>query len=331
MGIRDYPRGGRGHRCRDAAMELRTRQELARRRAIARRKRRRRRIAALCAFAAVLLIALVAVALGTGGSSSHRRATTSAAASSAAPPSTSTAASHHAAAATPVRSAMPSIAHVLRYTSYVRRAGARRREVALTFDDGPSPYTGQIIRILRSSHTPATFFVIGRSAQLYPRLVAAEVRAGAEVGDHTETHAFLSALSASAQAAQIAQAADVIRAAGAPSPQLFRPPYGSFNSSTVGLLRSRRMLMVLWSADTKDYSRPGRTKIIYVAVSGAQPGAVILMHDGGGDRSQTVAALPRIITRLRQRQFRLVTVSQLVADDPPPVRQPPPRPLSGVG
>ena len=87
--------------------------------------------------------------------------------------------------------------------------------------------------------------------------------------------------------------------------------------------------MVLWSADTKDYARPGVAKIIYTAISGAQPGAIILMHDGGGDRSQTAAALPRIILRLRQRGFRLVTVAQLVADDPPSSRQPSPRPLSG--
>ena len=89
------------------------------------------------------------------------------------------------------------------------------------------------------------------------------------------------------------------------------------------------MLMVLWSADTSDYTRPGVSKIIYTAVSGAQPGAIILMHDGGGDRSETVAALPRVITRLRERGFRLVTVSQLIADDPPPTNQPPSHPLSG--
>lgn len=207
--------------------------------------------------------------------------------------------------------------------------GRHRPDVALTFDDGPSPYTPQILRILTRMRAPATFFAIGREAASYPGLVAQEVRDGFEVGDHTETHPFLSQLSSSAQEAQIAEAANAIHAAGAPSPELFRPPYGSFDQSTLQILQARRMLMVLWSADTKDYSRPGRARIIYTAVSGAQPGAIILMHDGGGDRSETVSALPRIITRLRQRGFRLVTISELVAEDPPPANQPPPRPLSG--
>ena len=110
---------------------------------------------------------------------------------------------------------------------------------------------------------------------------------------------------------------------------LLRPPYGSFDQSTLEVLLAEGMLMVLWSADTSDYLRPGVSKIIYTAVSGAKPGAIILMHDGGGDRSETVAALPRIIVRLRQRGFHLVTVSQLIADDPSPTDQPSPHSLSG--
>jgi len=201
--------------------------------------------------------------------------------------------------------------------------------VALTFDDGPSPYTPEILRVLRHMHAPATFFVIGRWALAYPHLVADEVQAGSEVGDHTQNHPPLAELSPSAQKAEITEAGDAIHRAGAPYPVLLRPPYGSFDQSTLEVLRAERMLMVLWSADTSDYLRPGASKIVYTAVSGAQPGAIILMHDGGGDRSETVAALPRIITRLRQRGFRLVTISQLIADDPPPANQPPPQPLSG--
>jgi peptidoglycan/xylan/chitin deacetylase (PgdA/CDA1 family) len=76
-------------------------------------------------------------------------------------------------------------------------------------------------------------------------------------------------------------------------------------------------------------ARPGTNKIVYTAVSGAQPGAIILMHDGGGDRAQTVAALPRIVQRLRQRGYRLVTIPELIEDDPPPANQPPPHQFSG--
>jgi len=201
--------------------------------------------------------------------------------------------------------------------------------VALTFDDGPGPLTPRILSILQRTRTPATFFVVGRNVRAEPRMVAAEAHAGFVVGDHTETHPLLSQLSPAAQDAEITRAAEDIRRAGAPYPTLFRPPYGSFNRATIAALHARGLLMVLWSADTKDFSRPGVKQIAYTAISGGQPGAVILMHDGGADRSETAAALPRIITRLRERGYRLVTIPQLLADDPPPHGQPPPHSLSG--
>jgi len=276
--------------------------------------------------AAVVVIAIVALA---GSGPRHSRV---------APPSADTSTDTHPVAVRRVSAARSSrvsdareVDRVLAYTPYVQLAGRRGREVALTFDDGPGPYTRAILGVLTRMHAPATFFVIGRWARAYPKLIAAEVRAGCEVGDHTETHPQLGLLPAAAQAAEITEAGQAIHDAGAPYPVLFRPPYGSFDQTTLGILRQQRMLMVLWSADTKDYSRPGISKIIYTAVSGAQAGAIILMHDGGGDRTETVAALPRIITRLRQRGFRLVTIAQLVGADPPPTNQPPPRPLIGTG
>ena len=226
---------------------------------------------------------------------------------------------------------MRAVDSVLAYTAYVRLAGHRARQVALTFDDGPSEYTPAILRILGRTHTPATFFVIGRQARTHPRLILAEARGGFEIGDHTETHPFLAGMPAAVQAAQISAAADAIRHAGGPYPRLFRPPYGSFDPTTFAKLRQQGMLMVLWSADTKDYARPGVGKIVYTALSGAQSGAIILMHDGGGDRRQTVAALPRIIRGMRRHGYRLVTVAQLIASGRPPAGQPSPRPLSGGG
>jgi peptidoglycan/xylan/chitin deacetylase (PgdA/CDA1 family) len=220
---------------------------------------------------------------------------------------------------------------VLAYTSYVRVGAARHRDVALTFDDGPGPYTPHILRVLGRAHTPATFFVIGEWARRYPRLVRAEARAGFEIGDHTETHAFMSLLSPAEQRAQILDAAEAIWHAGAPFPRLWRPPYGTFDRATLAVLRALRMLMVLWTVDTSDYVRPGVARIVYTAVSGAGPGAIILMHDGGGDRAETVAALPRIIAALKRRGYRLVTISQLLADDPPPRTRTAPRPLLGRG
>jgi peptidoglycan-N-acetylglucosamine deacetylase len=220
-------------------------------------------------------------------------------------------------------------AHILSYTSYIALGTHRRRELALTFDDGPGPYTAAVLAVLQRFHAPATFFEIGRNVSEYPQLTARLARAGMVIGDHTEEHPAMARLDASAQAAQLDRAARAIRAAGGGRPLLFRPPYGSFDPTTLRLLRERDMLMVLWSADTSDYARPGVRRIVYIALSGAQPGAIILFHDGGGDRSQTVAALPRIIERLRQRGYRLVTVPELLRHDPPPAGQPAPASLAG--
>jgi len=283
------------------------------------------------------VVGLAAVAaFGLGGSSSRRvparRPSPTTAATTPLPSRgarTPPARVRPSAAAPPATGADGAVDRLLSYTSYVELAGRRRREVALTFDDGPGASTPAVLAILERTRTPATFFLIGNHARAYPQLVAKEAREGFVIGDHTESHPFLSQLSSGAQATEIDSAAEDIRRAGAPAPRLFRPPYGSFDQATLSLVRARRMALVLWSADTKDFSRPGARKISYAGISGGQPGAIVLMHDGGGDRSQTVAALPRIIRRLRTRGFALVTVSQLIADDPPSRHQPPPRPLSG--
>jgi peptidoglycan/xylan/chitin deacetylase (PgdA/CDA1 family) len=218
---------------------------------------------------------------------------------------------------------------VRRYAPYVTQGSTRRREVALTFDDGPSPFTPQILTILRREHAPATFFQIGRNARQYPDLAREVLATGLPIGDHTETHPPLAGLSSAQQRSEIIGGAKSVQSYGAPYPRLFRPPYGSFNGATVKLARGRRMLMVMWTVDTRDFSQPGAHKIIFTAISGAKPGAIILMHDGGGPRAQTVAALPRIIHVLRRRHFRLVTVPQLVLDDPPERMQTAPR--AGAG
>ncbi len=116
---------------------------------------------------------------------------------------------------------------------------------------------------------------------------------------------------------------------GGPRPRLFRPPYGSFNATTFEELRAMHLLMVLWSTDTRDFALPGVQAIAQRALEGAHPGAIILMHDAGGDRSETIAALPAIIAGLRKRGLRPVTVPRLMLDDPPPAGQPIPTGLAG--
>lgn len=221
------------------------------------------------------------------------------------------------------------IAAVMRYTSFIANGTGRRRAIALTFDDGPGPYTPAIIHILLRMHAPATFFVVGQELNDFSGALHSEIRHRFVIGDHTQNHAWLIHLNANGQTSQIDVVARELMRYGAPEPHLFRPPYGAFNGVTIRTLRRARMFMVLWSIDPSDWRRPGTGAIVSNVLHNARPGAVVIMHDGGGDRSQSVAALPAIINGLRRRHYRLVTVPRLLALDPPPRHQRPPH-LSGV-
>jgi peptidoglycan/xylan/chitin deacetylase (PgdA/CDA1 family) len=218
---------------------------------------------------------------------------------------------------------------VLSYTPIVTRGGASGNEVALTFDDGPGPYTQHLVSVLDSLRVKATFFVVGKQERYFSAGTAMEINAGDAIGDHTETHPMMASLSKHDQREQLFEQAARIEVLGGSRPRLFRPPYGSFNATTLHELHVMHMLMVLWSTDTEDYTRPGVHAIVENALAGARPGAIILMHDAGGDRSQTIAALPTIIRGLRKRGLRPVTIPRLMLDDPPPRGLPIPKSLAG--
>jgi peptidoglycan/xylan/chitin deacetylase (PgdA/CDA1 family) len=213
------------------------------------------------------------------------------------------------------------INRTLGYTPFVRAAGSQHKEVALTFDDGPGPYTRDILRILEREHVPATFFEVGVEERYFHAATAAIVARGYPIGDHTETHAPLSELKRKAQQAELLQDSSAIGTYGAPFPRLFRPPYGMFNATTLKLLKKYRMLMVMWTVDTDDYEMPGAKVILQRTLAGLRPGAIILLHDAGGNRSQTAAALPLIVKALRKRGYKLVTVPRLLLDNPAPKDQ----------
>jgi peptidoglycan-N-acetylglucosamine deacetylase len=213
------------------------------------------------------------------------------------------------------------ISAALRYTPFIATGTRRRRAIALSFDDGPSPYTGSIVRILVRMDVPATFFVVGQQLDDFSAGLRDELRHGFDVGDHTENHAWLIRLNPAGQYAQIHDAAVRMEHLGAPFPRLFRPPYGAYNGRTIASLLRMKMFMVLWSIDPGDWRRPGTKAIVSNVLSNSKPGAIVIMHDGGGDRSQTVAALPAIIRGLRRRHYQLVTVPKLMTLDPPPRHQ----------
>ncbi len=213
------------------------------------------------------------------------------------------------------------IDRALRRTPFVRMAGAQHRLVALTFDDGPSPYTDALVAELARLRVPATFFVVGYQLPAFASQLQHEVAAGMTVGDHTLDHPNLTQLSPADQRLQIVGDASKIAAYGAPAPRLFRPPYGSYDETTHAILGRRRMLSVLWSVDSEDYTKPGVETIVRNVVSAVRPGYIVLMHDGGGDRSQTVAAVPRIVAALRRAGYAFASVPRLLLESPPPQDQ----------
>jgi peptidoglycan/xylan/chitin deacetylase (PgdA/CDA1 family) len=227
------------------------------------------------------------------------------------------------------RAETEAIDKVLSYTPAITSGGPRGNELALTFDDGPGPYTQQLVSVLNALHVHATFFAIGDQERYFSAGTIAELHSGDVVGDHTETHPMMALLSAREQHEELFEQILRIQLLGGPTPRLFRPPYGSFDATTFKELRALHLLMVLWSEDTSDYTRPGVAAIVQRALAGAHPGAIILMHDGGGDRSETIAALPAIVRGLRRRGLEPVTIPRLLLDDPPPRGQPVPASLAG--
>jgi peptidoglycan-N-acetylglucosamine deacetylase len=213
--------------------------------------------------------------------------------------------------------------------------GRQRKMIALTFDDGPSKYTPQIVSILRRMHAGATFFQVGYALQSGEPIGPDERRHGLTIGNHTFHHPDLGRFSAAVQMKEILAGARAITRYGAPFPHLLRPPYDAYNAATLDVLRRLHMRTVLQSIDTQDWLRKRRA-IVRRALRDTKRGAIILMHDGGGDRSETVAALPQIIRGLHRRGYRLVSVPTLLRKDPPPLDRPLPfracqRPLTGSG
>ncbi len=221
------------------------------------------------------------------------------------------------------------IDRVLSYTPFIREGSRRKREVALTFDDGPGPYTPQILDVLRHHHAKATFFEVGTMLTSFSDSTVKQTHRGYAIGNHTFSHPHMGALPKGEQGKQLNSTSAALKHYTHANTRLFRPPFGSFDRDTLELLRKRRALMVLWSTDTEDYLDPGAEVIAARALEGAHPGAIILLHDAGGDRSQTVAALPAIIRGLRERHLRPVTIPRLLLDDPPPRGQKVPWDLAG--
>lgn len=211
-------------------------------------------------------------------------------------------------------------------SSYViQRAGTLPHKIALTFDDGPDPeWTPQILDILKAKHVPGTFFIIGENAEMSPKLVQREVAEGHDVGNHTFTHPNLGDSPPAIVALELNATQRLFEALTGHSMRLFRAPYfGDAEPTTadelvpIEIAQNMGYLSVGLHVDAEDWQRPGVDAIVNNVVAGIEgtnperKGQVVLLHDGGGERSETVAALPRIIDGLRAQGYQFVTVSEL--------------------
>src|SRR3954447_1336867 len=181
-----------------------------------------------------------------------------------------------------------------------------RPVVALTFDDGPSEYTPDFLRVLREKGVPGTFFEIGQEMPGREEVMRQILAEGDEIGDHTMNHVEYPGYN------QIAGAASRIRAYTHFKPCLFRPPGGGVDAGIVATAGSLGMRTIDWDVDPQDWSLPGTGAIYSTIVSHARNGSIVLMHDGGGPRSETLTALPQVIDSLRARGFGFATVTELL-------------------
>ena len=196
----------------------------------------------------------------------------------------------------------------------LRCGGDHGREVALSFDDGPSALTSRLLALLASHHAAATFFLIGRNIAAYRHAVAAEAAAGDEIGNHTWNHLDLTTLSPSEVDRELTTTSQAIRAVTGTLPRLMRPPGGMRDAAVDAETRADGLIETLWSVDPRDWASDDPDGIARTVLSQAAPGAIILLHDG---RPATLAALPMILDGLQARGLRSVTIPRLLADDPP--------------
>ncbi|MFJ6415276.1 polysaccharide deacetylase family protein [Paeniglutamicibacter sp. NPDC091659] len=183
--------------------------------------------------------------------------------------------------------------------------------VALTFDDGPGPKTGQLLDALKQADAAATFFVVGTNAEVRPKVLARMVAEGHEIGNHTWNHRVLTSLAPDRVAKEIGSVTEVVEDATGSAPTLMRPPYGATNTT---VKKAAGAPVILWDVDTLDWKVRDAKRVVSNALRDTRPGSIVLMHD---IHSSTVEAVPAILKGLRAKGYHFVTVSELLAPSNP--------------
>lgn len=185
--------------------------------------------------------------------------------------------------------------------------------VAITFDDGPDAnYTNQVLDLLAEYEAKATFFVIGQNAEKNPDILLRQYEEGHELANHTFTHPWTTSVHKLDK--ELKQTNEIIFSITGFRPTLFRPVGGQYTDAMINTAVNNGFKVVMWSwhQDTEDWANPGAQKIIDTVLTGTRPGDVILFHDAGGDRSQTIKALEEILPELKRQGYQFVTISELL-------------------
>ena len=185
--------------------------------------------------------------------------------------------------------------------------------IALTFDDGPHrKYTSEILDILAKYDARATFFIVGENAEKNPNIVSRMNEEGHELAIHTYTHPLRSSVPNLLK--EIRQTHETIYGISGFSPTLFRPVEGRYTDELIDAVVKEGYKVVMWSwhMDTLDWKNPGVNKIVDIVLKGTKPGNVVLFHDGGGNREQTVKAMKKILPELEKQGYKFVTISELL-------------------
>lgn len=181
---------------------------------------------------------------------------------------------------------------------------------AISFDDGPSPYTPQILSILKKYGIRATFFVLGSNAKANPDLIRQIQTDGHVIGNHSWNHPELIRLSYEELQQELNSTNDLLEELTGQRPSLFRPPYGSTNPAVRSAIQASGMISVLWNVDPTDWALKQSTPVYARVQSGLLEKSLILLHDGGGPREKTVESLPIIIENLQAEGYEFITVPE---------------------
>lgn len=188
------------------------------------------------------------------------------------------------------------------------------KPIALTFDDGPWPNTtSQVLNVLKKYNIKATFFVVGKQVQKYPQLAKQIVASGHAIGNHSWSHQYHQYSSAAASS-EIDRTAELVLKFTGIKTTLFRPPAGILTNGLAAYAHQKKYAVIMWSDDSRDWQHPHTAPqgVVNTVLKEAKPGGIILLHDGGGDRSTTIQALPQIITQLKKSGYNFVTVPELL-------------------